>query len=79
MTIENKIAFYDFKENNLENPRFKDKFVAFVNGKFQDVGDKENALIGKMYDKFGSVPMYVGKITDKKEFVFIATLESVCH
>ena len=73
--IENKNAFTDFVQTNLDNPKFKNKFVAFVNGIFQDVGDKRNALIEKMYDKFGNVDMYVDKITAQKKVILIDTPE----
>lgn len=73
--IENKDAFEDFARNNLNNPQFKNKFVAFVNGKFQDAGDKKNVLIKKMYDEFGNVDMYVHKITDQRKIVLIDTPE----
>ncbi len=71
----NKKAFEDFVKINLNNSEYKNHFVAFVNGKFQGVGDKRNALIGKMYDKFGNVDMYVDKVTDEKEIVIIDTPE----
>lgn len=73
----NKNAFEDFIKTNLCNPQFKNKFVAFVNGEFQDVEDKQNILIKKMYNKFGNVDMYVGKITDKKEIALIDTPEFI--
>ena len=69
----NKKAFEDFVKINLNSSEYKNRFVAFVNGKFQGVGDKRNTLIGKMYDKFGNVDMYVDKVTDEKEIVLIDT------
>ena len=71
----NKQKSEDFVKINLNNSEYKNHFVAFVNGKFQGVGDKRNALIGKMYDKFGNVDMYVDKVTDEKEIVIIDTPE----
>ena len=73
--MKNKNAFENFVNTNLHNPQFKDKFVAFVNGEFQDVGDKRNMLIEKTYDKFGNVDMYVGKVTDQKKIILIDTPE----
>ncbi len=73
--IENKNAFEDFVKTNLNNPKFKNKIVAFVHRKFQDVGDKRNALIEKMYDQFGNVNMYVDKVTDQKKVILIDTPE----
>ena len=70
---KNKNAFDDFIKTNLDNPKFKNKFVAFVNGKFQDIGDKRNALIEKMYNEFGNVDMYVDKVTDQRKVILIDT------
>ena len=71
--MENKIAFNKFKIEYINDPEFKDKFVAFVNGKFQDVGDKKETLIESMYDKFGNVPMYVSVISNRKRVVRLRT------
>ena len=46
---------------NSTNPEFKGKFVAFVHGKFQGQDRSQSDLIFRMYDKFGNVPMYVGR------------------
>ncbi len=73
--IENKKAFDDFVKIHLNDLEYKNKFVAFVNGEFQSIGDKRNALIEKMYDEFGNVPMYVDKITDQKQIILIDTPE----
>ena len=72
---ENKNAFENFVKTNLDNPEFKNKFVAFVNGEFQDLSDKRNALIEKIYDKFGNVDMYVDQVTDQKKVILIDTPE----
>ena len=72
---QNKGAFDDFVKRNLDNPRFRNKFVAFVDGRYQGVESKENVLIMQMYDRFGNVHMYVGKVTDQEEIVLIDTPE----
>ena len=56
-------AFKTFKAEYINDPKFRDKFVAFVNGKFQDIGDDELELIEAMNDKFGDVEMFVGMIS----------------
>ena len=75
--IENKNAFEAFTKINLNNLQYKDKFVAFVNGEFQGISNKKNALIEKMYDKFGNVDMYVDKITDQREIILMDTPEFI--
>ena len=72
---ENENAFNDFLKDHLDDPKYKNKFVAFVNGRFQDTGDTESALVNKMYEQFGDVYMYVGKITDQVETFLIDTPE----
>ena len=71
----NEIAFNEFLKTHLNDPKYKNKFVAFVNGKLQDVGNKKNALIEKIYDKFGNVDMYVDRVTHQKEIILIDTPE----
>ena len=73
--VENKNAFERFLRSHLDNPEYKNKFAAFVNGKFQAIGDKRNALIDEMYDKFGNVDMYVDRVTDHKQVILIDTPE----
>ena len=72
---ENENVFNDFLKNHLDDPKYKNKFVVFVNGKLQDTGNVRSALAKKMYDQFGNVNMYVGKITDRIETVRISTPE----
>ncbi len=62
----NKNAFKQFLCENLNNPKYKNKYLAFVNGIFQDYGDKRTKLVHTMYQKFGNVKMYVGKVTSEK-------------
>ena len=59
----NKNAFNDFVKENVNNPQFYDRYVVFVNGQFQGVGDVESDLVKAMYDKFGNVGMCVGCVT----------------
>lgn len=61
--LDNEESFEQFLRENINNPQYKDKFVAFVNGTFQDVGEAENKLVAKMHEKFGNVEMFIGKIT----------------
>ena len=71
--MENKIAFNKFKAGHIDDPEFKDKFVAFVNGEFQSVGDRKETLVESMYDRFGNVPMYVSVISNCKRVVRLRT------
>jgi len=41
------------------------KYVAFVNGIFQDSSNVEAELVEKMYEKFEDVDMHIGKVTTK--------------
>lgn len=72
---ENENAFNAFLKDHLDDPFYKNKFVAFVNGKLQDIGDTESGLVNKMYEQFGDGYMYVGKITDEVETGLIDTPE----
>ena len=68
---KNEIAFSGFKAKHKNNPEFKDKFVVFVHGELQGVGNEELALVDNTYEKFGNVPMFVGRITDRKKAITI--------
>lgn len=70
-----KIAFTQFLQENLHNPKYMNKYVAFVNGIFQDYGGRRNKLVHEMYQKFGNVRMYVGKITSERVMKRIDTPE----
>ena len=70
---KNEAAFNKFKLDHIDDPKFKNKFVAFVHGSFQDSDDAPNTLIQNMYDKFGNVPMYVDKITNSKKIIRLRT------
>ena len=48
-------AFDDFVKSNLNNPEFRDKYVAFIDGKFAGVGDKKTELVLRLYDKLSLI------------------------
>lgn len=73
--IKNKKAFSHFVKAHLDDCRFKNKFVAFVDGEFQGVGDAENELIEKIYVDFGNVDMYVGRVSNHRKTILIDTYE----
>ena len=58
---DNEDAYRAFVSRNSTNPEFKGEFVAFVHGKFQGQDRSRLDRIYRMYDKFGNVPMYVGR------------------
>lgn len=74
---KDRMVFNNFVKEHIDDPNFKDKYIAIVNGKFEDVGDERIPLIKKIYAKFGKVDMYVGKVTNKKRIVMIDTLRSI--
>lgn len=73
--LKNKKAFEDFIQVHLDDIKVKNRFVAFVNGEFQDSDDIKNVLIKKMYDRFGNIDMYVEKISDYEKTILIDTPE----
>ena len=73
--LDNEESFEQFLQENINNPQYKDKFVAFVNGTFQDVDEVENRLVKKMHEKFGNVEMFVGKVTSETDSHIIDTPE----
>jgi len=71
----NKMAFNTFLTENVYNPQYTNKFVAFVNGKFEGVDEDRSKLVKEMYDKFGNVETYVGKVTLSQEIKIIDSPE----
>ena len=57
----NEDAYRAFVPRNSGNPEFKDRFVAFVHGRFQGRDRFRSDLVSRMYGKFGNVPMYAGR------------------
>lgn len=54
-------AYWAFVSRNSANPEFEGQFVAFVHGRLQGRDRSQSDLTSRMYDKFGNVPMYVGR------------------
>jgi len=73
---ENRRAFEGFLRAHLEDPEFRDRFVAFVHGKFQGAADAEGELIRRIYGTFGNVEMYVGRVSGRRTTVMVDTLEA---
>lgn len=73
--LDNETAFEQFKERNLNNPKYTGKYVAFVNGKLEGMDEIENRLVKKIYNKFGNVEMFVGKVVLESESHIIDTPE----
>ena len=58
---DNEDAYWAFVSRNSASPELRGMFVAFVHGKFQGHDRSQLDLIYRMYDRFGNVPMYVGR------------------
>lgn len=70
---DNEQAFEQFKEKNIHNPEYTGKYVAFVHGILQGVGNVENQLVKEMHQKFGNVPMFIDKIIAERKTKKIKT------
>ena len=64
-------AFKKFVRKYANNKDFKDKYVGFYDGEFVAIMDWEGTIVKHIYDKFGNVPCYVGKITNEKRICII--------
>ena len=72
---ENQQAYDLYVKNNSGNLKVQEKYVVFVNGKFEEIGNSKIELVTKMYEKHGNVEMYVGKVSGKKDIVIIESPE----
>ena len=70
-----KKAFNDFVKNNVQNPKFSGKYVVFINGQYQGVGDSKIDLVTQMYRKFGNVAMYAGCVSQSIQPILIESPE----
>lgn len=70
----NRKAFRAFARLHAGDARFKDKYVAFVHGKYEGSGPAMIPLVHRMYDKFGNVPMHVDTIRPREQKHIIAML-----
>jgi len=73
--VDNETAFKQFKKDNLQNPQYAEKYVAFVNGSYEGVDESESKLVEKIYEDFGNVEMFVGKISSAEQEEVIDTPE----
>jgi len=59
----------------LADERYRGKFVAIVHQKIVAVGNDPRELSRVIDEKYGNVPAYIGKVTDKEEIVEIPLSE----
>ena len=59
------ITFEKIKPSLLENPLYKNKFVAIVKNEVVDSDQDEEKLAKRIYDKLGYIPMYIGYVSEK--------------
>ena len=69
-------AFDKFVDKNADNPKYKDRFVVFVDGKYEAIGDSKINLIENVYVKYGNVPMCAGRITKSLDVTIIEGMET---
>jgi len=64
-------SFNKFKEICLENKWLLGKYVVFVHGDIEAIGNNERDLVKQVYQKYGNIVMRCGKITSKSEVCII--------
>jgi hypothetical protein len=62
-----RVTFLQKKQELLNDPAYRNKFVAVVDGKVVDSDYNDGALAERMYRKFGYIPLYIGKIATEEE------------
>lgn len=60
-------SFDKFKTICLANHWLLGKYVVFVHGDIEAIGESERDLVKQTYEKYGNITMCCGKITSKKE------------
>jgi len=73
--LDNETAFEQFKERNLNNPKYTGKYVAFVNGSYQGANEKRSDLVKTIYKRFGNVKMFVDRIVSEEREILLDSPE----
>jgi len=66
-----KQIFTELKPQLMKQPKYIGKYVAIVKGKMEGVGENKNQLAKEMYQNFGNVEMFVGKVESKRSIGMI--------
>jgi len=66
---KDKKVFGQLKAQFLKEGKYVDQYIAIVHEKLEGVGDDNAKLVREMYDKFGYIPLYVGKVTEIERFI----------
>ncbi len=61
-----KKAFFEIKRSVVNNPDYKNKYIAIVNGEIVGVGDNRIKLAREVYAKKGYVTMYIGEVKEQE-------------
>ena len=77
MTRPDIMAFKKFAAANKDDPEYAGRYVVFVHGILQAVGDSEIELVRRMYKQFGNVDMHVGRVSEYNRIVCINSPELV--
>ena len=70
-------AFKKFVNENADNPKYKDRYVIFVDGKLEVIGNSEIDLIHDVYAKYGNIPVCAGQITKTPGVEILDGLEDI--
>lgn len=67
--VANRAAFLAMKDQLLES--HLGQYVAFKDGEFIDADPDDRALVLRLYDRFGVVPLYVKKVETEERVYWI--------
>jgi len=70
-----KNSFVKLKEILLSDPAYLNKYVAVVDGKVVDSDYDDSVLAERVYEGFGYIPLFIGKITRQKRVVELPSPE----
>lgn len=65
----NREMFERLKPRLLMDDRYRNKWVAVVNGELIGPSDDDSELSRLVDERYGNVPAYIGKIVEKKEVI----------
>lgn len=70
-------AFREMKAELLENPKYRDRFVAIHGGRVVDVDEDRRALARRVYERYGYVPIYMGRVEAAERILEVPSPEVI--
>ncbi|MEM3549535.1 MAG: hypothetical protein QXN87_04855 [Candidatus Bathyarchaeia archaeon] len=72
---EEREAFQKVRDKLVQDPSYRGKYVAFFQGALVGCEDDKGKLAKSVYEKYGYVPIYIGRVTTRERHVEVPSPE----